>query len=243
MICRDSLLRLESLSLTVDLRKARIWKCDLPALNVDLTNPAVEYAWRIVWQALNQRQRHAGSDILAEDLFRTGEMLHGGVPQKARQALQALLQATRRVDLEAASAAREFVGLGAGLTPTGDDLLVGYLAGLWSTVRGDRERVQFVSNLGNAIIHQSHQTNDISRTFLEHASLGQVSSLLVNLIEAICSGDNSDRLLNSAETAMQVGHTSGMDTVTGLLVGLTAWEGDHQRWKLAECPRPRFLNY
>ncbi len=54
--CRDNLLRLESLSLTVDLRKAHIWKCDLPALNIDLTNQSVAAAWRTVWQALNRRQ-------------------------------------------------------------------------------------------------------------------------------------------------------------------------------------------
>ncbi len=143
--------------------------------------------------------------------------------------MQALLQATRRFDLQAASAVRELIGLGTGLTPSGDDLLVGCLAGLWCTLRGDPQRIQFVSNLGETIIHQSHQTTDISRTYLEHASLGQVSSLLVDLVEAIRTGDDSDRLLNSAETAMQVGHTSGMDTLTGLLIGLAAWEADHQR--------------
>jgi hypothetical protein len=122
------------------------------------------------------------------------------------------------------------IGLGTGLTPSGDDLLVGCLAGLWCTLRGDAQRIQFVSNLGKIIMHQSHQTIDISRTYLGHASQGQVSSLLVDLVEAIRTGDHSDHLLNSAETAMQVGHTSGMDTVTGLLIGLAAWQADYQRW-------------
>lgn len=241
--CRDNLLRLESLSLTVDLRKARLWKCDLPALNIDLTNPAIGSAWSSVWQALNRRQTNSRAAILADDLFRTGAMPQAGVPQKAGQAVRALLQATHRFDLLAASVARELVGLGAGLTPTGDDLLVGYLAGLWCTLRGDRQRLQFVSNLGKIILHPSHQTTDISRTFLEHASQGQVSSLLVDLAQAIRTGADSDRLLNSAETAMQVGHTSGMDTVTGFLLGLAAWDGDHLRRKLAGSPGTRFSSY
>ena len=47
---------------------------------------------------------------------------------------------------------------------------------------------------------------------------------LADLAEEICRGENSDRLFAVAQSAMQVGHTSGMDAVTGLLVGLVAWE-------------------
>jgi hypothetical protein len=85
------------------------------------------------------------------------------------------------------------------------------------------ERTQFVSALGKIIIQHSGQTNDISRAYLYHASQGQVSSLLANLAEAISRGENPNRLLEIAETAMRVGHTSGMDAVTGLLIGLTVW--------------------
>ncbi len=42
---------------------------------------------------------------------------------------------------------------------------------------------------------------------------------MANLAEAICRGENSD-LLATAQSAIQIGHTSGMDAVTGLLIGL-----------------------
>ena len=221
--CRDNLLRIDSLSLTVDLRKARIWKCDLPALNVDLTNPAVVTAWRSVWLALNMRQIQSNAEIVAENLFLSDETMHAGVPRMAGKAMQDLVNATRQYDLTAASAAQGLIGLGSGLTPNGDDLLVGYLAGLWCTVRDRNERIQLLSNLGKTITHHSKLTNDISRAYLYHASQGQVSNLLVNLAEAINMGGNPNRLLDIAETTMRVGHTSGMDAVTGLLMGLTAW--------------------
>jgi hypothetical protein len=118
------------------------------------------------------------------------------------------------------------IGLGPGLTPSGDDLLVGYLAGLWCTVRDQGKRAQFISSLGKTVIRLSRQTNDISRTYLYHAVRGQVSSQLANLAEAISYAENPERLLAIAESAMRVGHTSGMDAVTGLLVGLTAWDGN-----------------
>jgi len=219
--CRDDLLRFGSS--TIELRGAKRWKCDLPALQADMTNPAVTTAWSYAWQTLNKRQILLGAEIIAEDLFRSDDTIRAGVPRKAGEAMRGLFDATRRYDLTAASSLRPLIGLGTGLTPSGDDLLVGYLAGLWCTVRDRNERVQFVSNLGKAVIRLSRRTNDISRTYLYYAARGQVSSRLATLAEAICQGSNPDRLFDTAEAAMRVGHTSGMEAVAGLLVGLTVW--------------------
>ena len=213
--CRAGLLRLGSL--TIDLRAARRWACDLPSLQADPSNPAVASAWRIVWDALNARQIQWNAEIIAHDLFRSDSTLRAGA------AVRGLLEATQRFDSTAASSLDALIGLGSGLTPSGDDLLVGYLAGLWCAVSGKSERVQFASELGKEVIRLSGQTTDISRAYLYHAARGQVSSRLADLAEAICSGENSDRLLAVLESAMQVGHTSGMDAVTGLLIGLVAW--------------------
>ncbi len=88
------------------------------------------------------------------------------------------------------------------------------------------ERSQFVSKLGQVVIHLSGQTNDISRTYLYHAAHGQVSSRLETLARAISRPENPEQLLPVAKSAMRSGHTSGMDAVTGLLLGLAAWEGE-----------------
>jgi len=222
--CWDNVLRFASSALTIDLCGAGRFSCDLPSLQVDMTNPPVATAWKYVWQILNKRQIQSGAEIIAEDLFRSDETLRAGVPCKAGEAMRGLFDATRRYDhLTAASSVRPLIGLGTGLTPSGDDLLVGYLAGLWCTVLDKSERVQFVSNLGKAIIRLSRQTIDISRAYLYHASRGQVSSRLANLAEALCRGENSDPLLITAESAMHVGHTSGMDAISGMLIGFATW--------------------
>jgi len=222
VICRNETLRLDSL--TVDLRGARRWKCDLPALQADAANPAMSAAWSFVWDALNKRQIQSKAEIIAGNIFHSEGIKQSRVAEKTGDAMRELFEATQRCDdLSVASPVRALIGLGAGLTPSGDDLLVGYLAGLWCAIRDGSERIQFVSDLGKTIIHFSHLTNDISRTYLYHAAQGQVSSSLVNLANVICMGEKPDRLLDIAETAMNIGHTSGMDTVTGLLLGLTAW--------------------
>jgi len=219
--CRDDILHFDSLM--IELRGAKRWKCDLPALRADMTNAAVATAWQSVWDALNKRQIQLNAEIIAKDLFRSDDAIRIGVPRKAGESMRGLLDSTRQFDLSAASSFDSLIGLGHGLTPSGDDLLVGYLAGLWCTVLDKSKRIQFVSELGQMIVHLSSKTNDISRAYLYHASRGQVSSRLADLADAICRGENSDHLILITESAMQVGHTSGMDVVTGLLIGLAVW--------------------
>lgn len=222
--CRGDILRFASSALTIDLHEAKSFSCNLSALYVEITRPSVATAWQWVWQVLNERQTESNAEIIAQDLFRSDETIRTGVPRKAGKAMRSLFAATRQFNLAAASSLNSLIGLGTGLTPNGDDLLIGYLAGLWCTVRDRHERLQFILELGKAIIRLSQQTNDISRTYLYHASRGQVSSRLADLAEEICRGENSDRLFAAAKSAMQVGHTSGMDAVTGLLIGLVNWE-------------------
>jgi hypothetical protein len=194
------------------------WRCNLPALGIDLSNPAVAAAWECVWQALNERQKSLDAEIVAENLSQPDV---GGQSLTARK----MGEAIRGLKENPTTAIQQLIGLGSGLTPSGDDFLVGYLAGLWSGVRNSLERHHFVTDLGEAVIHLSGQTNDISRTYLYHAAHGQVSSRLKALAAAIGAGKGPDELLPIAEAAMRAGHTSGMDAVTGLLFGLAAWDG------------------
>ena len=225
-VCRESILDFENSSLTIQLSGARTWKCDLTALKLDLTDLGASVAWTRVWEALNKRQRLKGSEIVAENLLLLSTSARVGLSGRVGKAMRDLLDATRRYDLSDLPAVNSLIGLGPGLTPSGDDLLVGYMAGLWCVVRNLNERTQFVSRLGKTIVDLSHKTNEVSRTYLYHAVQGQVSSRLANLAEAICRGDNPEHLFETAETAMSVGHTSGMEAVTGLLMGLAAWEGN-----------------
>jgi hypothetical protein len=209
--------------LTVQLSGARRWKCDLPALEFDPAAPAVSAAWSFVWKALNERQRHSEAEIVAEELFRPGESARAGVPRRAGEVMHALVDAARRYDLMNTSVVRALIGLGSGLTPSGDDLLIGYLAGLWCTVQDRSERLKFISSLGKTITQLSSKTNDISHMYLYHAVQGQVARRLADLAEGISRGEERERLHEIAETAFKIGHTSGMDTVTGLLIGLATW--------------------
>ncbi len=224
-ICRDEILRFEDSQLTVQLSRARCWEGDLSKLEIDTRNLAVCSAWDLVWDALNKRQKHSNADIIAEELFSSNEILNTrSVSSRVGKAMRKLLNATRQLDPADTSMLESLIGLGSGLTPIGDDLLTGYMAGLWCTAWKQDDRVQFISELGKRVIDLSTRTNDISRTYLYHAAHGRFSSQLCALAEAISNGSNTDLMLATAEQAMQTGSTSGMDTVTGLLLGISAWK-------------------
>ncbi|MGE5776605.1 MAG: DUF2877 domain-containing protein, partial [Chloroflexota bacterium] len=148
-VCRDAILHFEHNPLTIQLSGARRWKCDLPALRFDPANPAASAAWSFVWEVLNTRQMSAEAEIVAEELL--VESAREGVPRRAGKAMRDLLHATQQYQSNI-SAVEGLIGLGSGLTPSGDDLLVGYLAGLWCTVCGQSERAQFIARLAEIVV-------------------------------------------------------------------------------------------
>jgi len=229
---RAGLLQFENFPLAIQLRGAQRWKCDLRALDIDPDKPAVSVAWEHVWDELNRQQKLSGAEIVADELFHSSETPRPVVTLKAGQAVGELVTATRKFDLADSTALRALIGLGSGLTPSGDDLLTGFLAGLWCTVRGKSERARFIASLGKRILRLSARTNDISRTYLYHAVHGQVSSLLADLAGAISRGEDPRCLSDSAKAAMQTGHSSGMDAVTGLMVGLITWNNNPARYAM-----------
>jgi hypothetical protein len=117
-------------------------------------------------------------------------------------------------------ATESMIGLGPGVTPSGDDILIGFLAGLWSLSGLHLERRSFIQVFGEELLKIAHRTNEISRTYLYHATRGQFSSTLTTLVECIGSGEKVEQ---AVQEAMRVGHSSGMDSVTGLLIGLAVW--------------------
>jgi hypothetical protein len=130
----------------------------------------------------------------------------------ARPARRALVAATRRADRSAAEAAAvSLVGLGAGLTPSGDDVLVGFTAALTAA------RNRFAPPIARAIADGGARTTLVARTYLYHAARGEYAERVHDLIAAVASGDAS-----RIARGMSWGATSGADLVLGILLGARA---------------------
>jgi len=140
------------------------------------------------------------------------ERLHSpirDVPPELCSQLGALRAALRRNDVTAAlRAAQRMIGLGPGLTPAGDDLLCGLLAGL--SLLGHSQ----ATRIGAGILALAPgRTTDLSLALLRHATLGQVNSELGTAIQALAV---TGRLHGALSRLFAVGHTSGIALGMGL---------------------------
>jgi hypothetical protein len=224
VVCRDGMLNLGE-ALRVELLTASTWECALSSFNADLTDPAVEAAWLQAWYALRAKRAEMQAAMGSGGRSNPNLTQQSAFDRKTDEVMSGVLEATAKLDEAGTESLGRLVGLGPGLTPSGDDVLTGYLAGLWCTVRGKPERGAFLRAAAELVSRDSVRTNDIARTYLCLAAAGQVSSRLVDLAAAICKGDDAKRAWAATAAAMQVGHTSGMESVRGLLLGLAAWDG------------------
>ena len=122
----------------------------------------------------------------------------------------------RREDLEGLKrAVAAMIGLGVGLTPSGDDFLVGLLLALSVGLPGRMEPV--LEELKAHIRRFSGGTNDISRQYLLCACRGEYSLRLHELLQAGAEGKG---IRTALEKTAEIGHSSGVDTLNGLLAGI-----------------------
>ncbi len=120
------------------------------------------------------------------------------------------------------------IGLGIGLTPSGDDFLCGFLAGLRMSVStasyvtntapdqtpASTWRSAFLSLLEQNILKSLDRTNEISAAFLRCAVLGQFSAP----VHLLADPDVTARQIYEAFSC--VGHSSGIDTLCGVYTAL-----------------------
>ncbi|MGH6979832.1 MAG: DUF2877 domain-containing protein [Stellaceae bacterium] len=203
---RAGLLRFDNSDLSIDLRPAKPWRSNLGRISLRRDKPGIAEAWRTAWVAVARNRA-------AEPFAR-----------QARDAIPALLRAEQSDDREAACAVVDrLVGLGDGLTPAGDDFLVGFLAGLWSWPLKDEPRRRFRAALADRVVAVSNRTGAISRHYLEAAAEGEVSQTLADLAAAIGKGD-AKKTAGAVAAALAVGASSGAAASYGLLLAVRASE-------------------
>jgi hypothetical protein len=140
----------------------------------------------------------------------------------AREPAARLVRALQARDVTAvAGCVRALVGLGEGLTPSGDDFLVGVMAGL-ELASNDESRREFHAQLIRAVTSMLDRTTDLSAHLLRLAAAGHFSGVLERLRSALSRAADPERLDRALHAALQVGASSGADTVSGVLAALDA---------------------
>jgi hypothetical protein len=227
--CRGGILRISGSDLSVDLRTASLWHIDLKGLRVDIHQRDTAQAWAVAWLELGKHRRGNGMSAMIAAMPLPGQnpVISPGLKtlvEGAVQTVPALIDATRNFQVDGAiTAIKPLIGLGPGLTPSGDDFIVGYLAGLWSTAGSDSFRLRFMSSVGAWLSQAAAGTNAISCTYIKSAVNGNVSEPIATLAQRFGQAKSMDSVREATENALQVGNTSGADGVLGLLLGCIAW--------------------
>ena len=115
------------------------------------------------------------------------------------------------------------IGWGEGLTPAGDDFLIGLIAGLDALVGGEVRRRGLRSAIATALRRGAPRTTPIAAHYLRLAAEGHHTQPLVRLRNVLLCEGSADAVDAALRNALAVGATSGADTVSGLLAGLQAW--------------------
>lgn len=210
--------------LTLDLVSAPVWHPPPPPTAID-------------WPGLSDRTHHcaAAAASVREGLGPlVAAMLDGERPDElgalARTAhgpVLLLIEGVRTNDPPlVCRGARGLVGLGPGLTPSGDDLLTGMLAVLSLVGEGW---------VGTAVAPAVRDTPDFSRAVLLEACRGGFAADVDALARALLAGD-ADAVDAASGELLDHGATSGSDLCAGAALGAALAAARHNTYIISAAP-------
>jgi len=109
------------------------------------------------------------------------------------------------------------IGLGNGLTPSGDDFLAGFITAV-GVIEGENAKAAF-KRIKEAIRQSVMSTTDISRSMINASLEGKRRERMSSFIDAMLHSDR--QMLNiSIDKVLAIGSTSGADLSSGVVAGL-----------------------
>jgi hypothetical protein len=206
--------RVPEASLEIRLDEARQWS---PRLRYPkaVASPAAE-RWRRRRRGTWANAGRWASSGGFGPLFRRGrnDRDRSGIPEVARSIVATLEIVLLGGDrCAAARVAAGLIGLGPGLTPSGDDALIGIEAALHALGS------PMAGFTAAALDDVEARTTSVAATLLRHAAAGETAERVHNLVAALLGLDDS-AVATAMERAVAWGATSGTDCLFGVLVGL-----------------------
>ncbi|MDY0409067.1 DUF2877 domain-containing protein [Paracerasibacillus soli] len=119
--------------------------------------------------------------------------------------------------MKSEAALRYVLGRGKGLTPSGDDHVVGLLA----VHAASHAFTSTFPKTVLSLVENESITTDVAKEYLYYAVHGQFSRTVTQVMHDLIHDEA--QLETSLERLLEVGHSSGVDTIFGILLGLLAW--------------------
>jgi hypothetical protein len=116
---------------------------------------------------------------------------------------------------------REMIGLGPGLTPSGDDFLGGLLFAARSLHQAHPEDFQWKEDAVLELLGWAKtRTHPISHAIFSDLALGHGPEPLHNLIDGLLEGRDLVPIMDAAFRLTAIGHSSGWDMLAGAMTGM-----------------------
>jgi hypothetical protein len=146
---------------------------------------------------------------------------------KARKSILGLATACFNFDMaEVTRRGRELVGLGPGLTPSGDDFLGGLLFAAYSLKSAYPEDFDWEQKPVLGLIDWARtQTHPISHAILSDLARGHGPEPLHEVVTSLLKGENLDHTMVEVTRLIEIGDTSGWEILAGMLTGMFFVEG------------------
>ena len=208
-------LRVPGASMVVFLAGAVSWS---PAMPVVRGMPVAEQTRRAE-EALGLAAGHAphiGLGPLLVGIVDQGTSVGSLGRAAARSLAEVVLALGAGASERAVSAIIPLIGLGPGATPSGDDLLVGFTAGL--AVTDHPLAGAFAAGVAR---EAAGRTTSVAESYLLHAGRLEFSERVHAAAIAVLVGQEAE-LPRAMTTALAWGASSGADLLVGLLVGIQA---------------------
>ena len=138
--------------------------------------------------------------------------------------------------------AEHLIGLGEGLTPSGDDF-VGAL--LYWLARQREHRAGFLSldpeDVAEFLRRSRPRTNEISHVLLADHARGHASDALQDFVDGLLTGQKDETVARRAARLIRIGHSTGWDLLAGVVAGAMATSGSHALGRPVHRSAPIFL--
>lgn len=142
---------------------------------------------------------------------------------RAAFSLSAGIRALLRGDTAAVVAAlSQIVGLGPGLTPSGDDVLAGLLGSLVQVTRAGGGPATAARAGTELAAFARGRTNPVAEAYLAHACRGELSEVAGDFVHALIAG-RGDEWAPALARLLDFGASSGSEIALGILLGADVW--------------------
>jgi hypothetical protein len=207
--------------IAVSLRSGEIWHPpDASSQMLRTSSKRLDGLERFVEAALASKSDHGLSSLLPI-LLRSPHAT--SVPKEAEHVLAKVLHVRKALKgrnlTQFVNVIDQLLGLGRGLTPSGDDLVTGLLLVLnrWPSIHALGDKLQ---NVNDWVVKAARKkTTMLSANLIECATIGQSDERLMSAIDCIVTGKPQES--ECVPALLGWGASSGVDALAGVAIALT----------------------